>query len=112
MAVITSSTSGDNGKGTISWTGLATTTLSFKMGTMGEGKGAIAFDSFEFEAGQVTTKPEPTEEAKPTFSCEPKKTCGKMASCEEAKYHLEQCGNKRLDRDKDGIPCESLCVKK
>ncbi|EDN68590.1 conserved hypothetical protein, secreted [Beggiatoa sp. PS] len=73
---------------------------------------ALSVDEIKtLSQGQVTTKPEPTE-AKPTFSCEPKKTCGKMASCEEAKYHLEQCGNKRLDRDHDGIPCESLCVKK
>jgi hypothetical protein len=60
---------------------------------------------------QATTKPAPTEEPKPSFSCEKKKNCGDMASCEEAKYHLQQCGNKRLDNDKDGIPCESICEK-
>lgn len=43
------------------------------------------------------------------FSCSTRKTCGAMATCEEARYHLEQCGNGRLDRDKDGVPCESLC---
>jgi micrococcal nuclease len=43
------------------------------------------------------------------FSCTPKKTCGKMTSCEEAYYHLNTCGNSSLDRDKDGIPCESIC---
>nr|WP_233094006.1 excalibur calcium-binding domain-containing protein [Azotobacter chroococcum] len=32
-----------------------------------------------------------------------------MASCEEAQYHLNECGNWRLDRDKDGVPCASLC---
>ncbi|WP_414706631.1 excalibur calcium-binding domain-containing protein [Psychrobacter sp. UBA3068] len=31
-----------------------------------------------------------------------------MASCEQAKLALE-CGNTRLDRDKDGVPCESIC---
>ena len=35
-------------------------------------------------------------------------TCGQMANCEQAKQALE-CGNKRLDRDKDGVPCESIC---
>ncbi len=35
-------------------------------------------------------------------------TCGHMANCEQAKQALE-CGNKRLDRDKDGVPCESIC---
>ncbi len=43
------------------------------------------------------------------FSCSPRKTCGEMSSCDEAKFHLNQCGNGRLDSDKDGIPCESLC---
>lgn len=43
------------------------------------------------------------------YSCSPRKTCGQMTSCEEARFHLEQCGNGRLDRDKDGIPCESIC---
>ncbi|WP_083608571.1 excalibur calcium-binding domain-containing protein [Psychrobacter sp. Rd 27.2] len=36
------------------------------------------------------------------------RTCGQMASCEQAKLALK-CGNKRLDRDKDGVPCESIC---
>jgi hypothetical protein len=43
------------------------------------------------------------------FSCEEKKTCGQMTSCEEAKYHLTICGNKKLDRDNDNVPCESIC---
>lgn len=43
------------------------------------------------------------------YSCSPRKNCGQMSSCEEARFHLEQCGNGRLDRDNDGIPCESLC---
>lgn len=43
------------------------------------------------------------------YSCSARKTCGQMASCAEARYHLEQCGNGRLDRDGDSVPCESLC---
>ena len=35
-------------------------------------------------------------------------TCGQMANCEQAKQALK-CGNARLDRDKDGVPCESIC---
>ena len=35
-------------------------------------------------------------------------TCGQMANCEQAKQALE-CGHKQLDRDKDGVPCESIC---
>ncbi len=45
----------------------------------------------------------------PKFSCEDKRSCGTMGSCEEAYYHLNTCGNKKLDRDKDGVPCESIC---
>lgn len=36
------------------------------------------------------------------------RTCGEMASCAEAQRALA-CGNGRLDRDNDGIPCESIC---
>ncbi|WP_349573152.1 excalibur calcium-binding domain-containing protein [Azotobacter salinestris] len=43
------------------------------------------------------------------FSCSTRKTCGQMASCEEAQYHLNECGNGRLDRDNDGVPCEAIC---
>lgn len=35
-------------------------------------------------------------------------TCGQMANCEQAKQALK-CGNTRLDRDKDGVPCETIC---
>ncbi|MEZ5574151.1 MAG: excalibur calcium-binding domain-containing protein [Candidatus Competibacteraceae bacterium] len=38
-----------------------------------------------------------------------KRTCGEMASCEEARFYLDRCGVKRLDRDMDGVPCEALC---
>ncbi|WP_017733014.1 thermonuclease family protein [Nafulsella turpanensis] len=43
------------------------------------------------------------------FTCEGKTTCGEMVSCEEAMFYFENCGLTRLDRDKDGIPCESIC---
>lgn len=36
------------------------------------------------------------------------RTCGQMVNCEQAKKALK-CGNTRLDRDKDGVPCESIC---
>ncbi|MCK5924438.1 MAG: excalibur calcium-binding domain-containing protein [Methylococcales bacterium] len=29
-----------------------------------------------------------------------------MKSCEEAQFYLNECGVKRLDYDKDTIPCE------
>lgn len=58
----------------------------------------------------VQAKPEPAfSQAGITFSCETRKTCKMMTSCEEAKYQLNQCGNTRLDGDGDGVPCNALC---
>ena len=41
--------------------------------------------------------------------CPQKITCPKIKTCEEAYYYLQKCKIKKLDRDKDGIPCEKLC---
>ena len=49
------------------------------------------------------------KESNLSFQCETKTTCRQMQSCAEAKYYLVNCGLMRLDGDKDGIPCESLC---
>jgi hypothetical protein len=38
-----------------------------------------------------------------------KRTCGDMTDCADAQYHLRQCGMQKLDRDHDGVPCESIC---
>mgnify|MGYP002615906140 CR=1 FL=1 len=43
------------------------------------------------------------------FSCADSKYCKEMSSCAEAKFHLNECGESRLDRDHDGVPCESMC---
>lgn len=45
-----------------------------------------------------------------SWSCSPRLKCSQISSCDEAMWYLENCpwGGK-LDRDKDGIPCESLC---
>jgi micrococcal nuclease len=48
--------------------------------------------------------------ATPSASCGKKKHCSQMASCEEAKFYLAQCGVKSLDGDGDGTPCETLCA--
>ncbi len=53
------------------------------------------------------SKPKPSSLS--GFTCESKRYCKQMTSCEEAKFYLNECGVHRLDRDKDGIPCESLC---
>jgi hypothetical protein len=41
--------------------------------------------------------------------CGDKRTCGEMTDCAEARHYLDDCDIKRLDRNGDGIPCESLC---
>lgn len=43
------------------------------------------------------------------FTCEGKHKCAQMSSCDEAYFYLQQCGVGKLDRDKDGIPCETIC---
>jgi endonuclease YncB( thermonuclease family) len=43
------------------------------------------------------------------FQCGAKTYCREMASCAEARFHLQECGLARLDGDGDGVPCSSLC---
>lgn len=44
------------------------------------------------------------------LSCQPRKTCSKIHSCEEARWYLYNCSwGGRLDGDSDGSPCEQLC---
>lgn len=51
----------------------------------------------------------PVETAQ-SWSCQPRKTCGKIGSCEEAEYYLYNCSwGGKLDGDSDGAPCETLC---
>lgn len=45
--------------------------------------------------------------------CGNKKICSQMDSCAEATFYLKECGVKRLDGDKDLIPCEGTkCIHK
>ena len=53
----------------------------------------------------------PADQEPSGFQCGTKRTCMEMTSCAEAKFHLTQCGLKRLDGDGDGIPCNGLCVR-
>ena len=52
-----------------------------------------------------TAQPEPGP-----LACGTRTYCSEMASCEEARFYLEQCGVGTLDGDGDGIPCEALCA--
>ncbi|WP_051442813.1 thermonuclease family protein [Mesorhizobium sp. WSM3626] len=44
------------------------------------------------------------------YSCQPRRTCSQISSCDEANWYLANCSwGGKLDRDKDGIPCETVC---
>ena len=51
---------------------------------------------------------QPNQSIEPRYSCGARKTCSQL-SCDEAYFQLNNCGNKRLDNDGDGVPCESVC---
>ena len=59
------------------------------------------------EAPQVEAPAIQSRKAGSGFTCGGKSTCGQMNSCAEANFYLNQCGIYRLDRDRDGYPCES-----
>lgn len=44
-----------------------------------------------------------------SLQCGGKRYCSQMTSCAEARFYLNTCGLKKLDRDGDGIPCENVC---
>lgn len=56
-------------------------------------------------------KPSAAQEVSPDCS-RAAVTCGALDSCAEACGFLRQCGLDKLDRDSDGIPCESMCPAK
>lgn len=59
-------------------------------------------------AKKQVAKPTP----KLTYSCSVRKTvCAQMRSCDEAKFYNINCGLKKLDGNKDGIPCETICLR-
>lgn len=62
-------------------------------------------------AKQARQQPATTDklQANSSFTCGEKRFCTHMDSCAEATFYLTQCRLSRLDKDGDGIPCESLC---
>ncbi len=43
------------------------------------------------------------------WTCNCKKTCSQISSCEEAQYQLNTCGCRQRDADHDGIACDNQC---
>lgn len=65
---------------------------------------------WEYRRTKRSQKRKPQENRKSfDANCSSKRYCKEMTSCKEARFYLNECGLSRLDRDKDGIPCESLC---
>lgn len=63
-----------------------------------------------YVAPQVkTNNTAPASSGTGSFTCSGKTKCGEMTSCAEARFYLTTCGVNRLDGDKDGTPCETLC---
>lgn len=50
-----------------------------------------------------------TQSGSKRYFCGQNKQCSNIKTCDEARYLLKHCGLRRLDRDGDGVPCESLC---
>lgn len=68
----------------------------------------VASVGYSSNTADKEPKKEPKQKSE-RFSCEGKRTCKQMSSCDEAMFHLNECGNKKLDRNHDGVPCESIC---
>jgi len=59
--------------------------------------------SMEHTTDEVVTK---TYQPSQTFTCDGRKYCSQMTSCEEAIYFLQNCPDPRMDGNHDGVPCE------
>jgi len=70
-------------------------------------KGLWADDACVKETGLLPAAAPKAEES--PFSCNVSKNCSQMTSCAEAYFYLNTCGKTSLDRDKDGVPCETIC---
>lgn len=74
-----------------------------------EGQTAVSSPAAPEAAADPLEELAPIDQSGPSqYSCE-YKTCKQMTSCEEAYHHLNVCGQGRLDRDNDGVPCEIIC---
>ncbi len=44
-----------------------------------------------------------------SFECGRKSRCSQMATCAEARLYFDSCRLRKLDRNRDGTPCDKLC---
>lgn len=69
--------------------------------------GAAALLLIAWGGAALAQVPRVPAQAAPAFQCRGTVYCREMRSCEEAMFHLQRCGQARLDADRDGIPCEA-----
>lgn len=74
-----------------------------------QGNGNPYISEEELPPGPISVTETIFSEPVTEFSCDQRKSCGQMSSCEEAIFHLLQCGNGRLDGNNNGVPCHSIC---
>ncbi len=43
------------------------------------------------------------------YTCDDRKHCSEMTSCEEAIFFVNNCQDTKMDGDNDGKPCERDC---
>lgn len=55
----------------------------------------------------TNTAPVTAAEIPGKYSCDGRRYCSQMTSCEEATYFLRHCPETEMDGDRDGVPCES-----
>ncbi len=67
---------------------------------------AIKQEKLKTEFASKISPKAPKNSITTDYQCEEKTICSQMNSCKEAKFYLQNCGVKRLDKDNDGIPCE------
>jgi endonuclease YncB( thermonuclease family) len=63
---------------------------------------------WEWRRGRRTSRV--TDPGVGRYSCDARQYCNEMTSCDEARWHLQECGLTTLDGDGDGVPCERLCL--
>jgi Excalibur calcium-binding domain len=66
---------------------------------------AIADDAAEEAWGDASRKSERPQSTQ-TYSCDGRRHCSQMRSCEEATWMIDNCPGMKMDGDRDGIPCE------
>ncbi|ESZ20019.1 succinoglycan biosynthesis protein exoI [Mesorhizobium sp. L2C084A000] len=51
-----------------------------------------------------------SEQVAQSYSCQPRRKCSQISSCDEAQWYLSNCPwGVKLDRDGNGVACETLC---